>query len=158
LNPYNYTKASPGYYLFTTASGAVYRCYFTSYELFFSDYPLIASKIFGFTLQQLHRPPGKYGVDKRIADTVVTIVRRFLEKKTNAVVYVCDNSDNLHKPRFYKFTQWFLQNDDGNIIQLKGCVVYEGAELYHAMLIHKDNKLKNEFITAFLDLNSRENK
>jgi hypothetical protein len=151
LDPYNYQLIDPGYYLFGTNNGAVYRCYFTSYEIFFSEYPRIAPHIFGFTLQ-LITSPVRTGTDKRIANTVVTIIHAFLSGK-NAVVYVCDYSDNLQQQRFQIFTRWFRQYNNNEIIQLKGRIRYEEAELYNAMLIHEKNPLKNEFIAAFREIN-----
>lgn len=64
-------------------------------------------------------------------------------------MYICDNSDNHEKARFHKFTHWFKQYNDGNILQLKGVIRAGNTNILNAMLIHKENKLLNEFIEAY---------
>ena len=80
---------------------------------------------------------------------MATILQAFLNSQVNAVVYVCDNSDAREKARFHKFTNWFRAYNDGNIIQLKGVIRAGNTNILNALLIHKDNKLINEFIEAY---------
>jgi hypothetical protein len=64
-----------------------------SYSEYFSKHPHIAPFVYSFNLElkDKNAKPKKY--DSRIADTVITIVGDFLSSQVNAVVYVCDNSD-----------------------------------------------------------------
>jgi len=95
----------------------------------------------------------KAPLDNRIAATVAAILKAFLHEKENAVVYICDSSDNREKARFHKFTTWFKIYNDGSIIQLKGIVHANNTNILNAMLIHKDNSLLNNFIEAYEILN-----
>jgi Family of unknown function (DUF6169) len=134
--------------LFITDSGNEYTCYFTLYDNLFSNFPRIAPFVYGFTLALTSLVTHKTGLDKRIADTTVTIISDFLNKKSNAVVYICDNSDNREKARFHKFNHWFTKYNDGKYIQLRGVIRAGGINILNAMLIHKENKLLNDFIEA----------
>ena len=80
---------------------------------------------------------------------MATIIKAFLNKYENVVVYICDNGDNREKARFHKFTNWFKLYNDGNILQLKGVIRAGNTNILNAMLIHKENKLLNEFIEAY---------
>ena len=138
-------------YSFTTSIGCIYHCYFFDFSTAFSDYPELASAVFGFNLELQFKPEEltKAPFDKRIAATVTTIVKAFLHEKENAVVYICDNSDKREKARFHKFTNWFKMFNDGSIVQLKGVFRAGNTNILNALLIHKDNPLLNEFIEAY---------
>lgn len=142
---------------FTTQNGDEYKCYFLSYGEYFTSYPEIASKIFAFNLDMLYKNESakQKGVDKRLAFTIVSIIKNFLASKINAVVYICDNTDARQAVRFNKFTGWFADYDDGNYIQITGYIKVYGSEYYNALLLHKDNKKKNSFIRAFQELNDQ---
>lgn len=149
MQPYNYTTSPPNNYFFTTDSGCEYLCYFTEYDNLFAEFPEIASDVFGFNLVLKYKPEGNIGLDKRIATTVVTIIQNFLNKRTNVVVYICDNSDSRENVRFHKFTNWFSQSNNNDIIQLKGVIRAGNMNILNAMLIHKENKHINQFIEAY---------
>lgn len=149
MQPYNSTITKPNHYIFTTDAGCEYECYFFTIGDVFSDYPKLSPLIFGFNLGITYKPEGKLGLDRRIATTVVTIIKNFLDKKTNVVVYICDNSDTRENARFHKFTHWFSQSNNTEIIQLKGVIRAGGTNILNAMLIHKKNKHINQFIEAY---------
>jgi hypothetical protein len=149
LRPYPILKIKERFYSFITNSDSEYHCYFFLLEGVFSDFPDLTSKVFGFNLELKYKPKDKTGLDKRIAQTVVTVLKTFLDEKINAVVYICDDSDGREKARFHKFTHWFSEYDDGTIVQLKGVIRASKTNILNAMLIHKDNKLLNKFIEAY---------
>ncbi|MEO6405491.1 MAG: DUF6169 family protein [Ferruginibacter sp.] len=151
MQPYNYITLKPDYYTFLASNGFEYHCYFYDFSFPFSDYPRIASKVFGFNLELKSKPEISHskGLDKRIAQTVVTILKEFLNIRKNAVVYICDNSDKREKARFHKFTNWFMKYDDGSFIQLKGILHTGNTYVLNAMLIHRDNEFLNDFIEAY---------
>ena len=156
LQPYKYRVYKPDYFSFTTDNGAEYECYFLSASEYFKDYPDISSNIFTFNLDLVSKPKTSRGVDKRIAHTVVTIVAAFLASQTNAVIYVCDTTDNREKARFRKFKSWFDYFQGKDVQQINASTEIEGIILYNAMLIHRKNKQRLRFIQAFLDLNDSE--
>lgn len=86
----------------------------------FAAYPSIASKVFSFNIELLNKEDieKQKGADKRLALTVLTLIKDFLSAKTNAVVYVCDNIDERHAIRFKNFTNWFDNLEDGDYIQV----------------------------------------
>lgn len=150
LHPYQISKISERSFSFTTSSGSVYYCYFFDFSSAFAPYPDLALNVFGFNLELKDKPTDKkVGLDKRIAATIVTIIRAFFDEKENVVVYICDTSDNLEKARFHKFTNWFRLYNDGSIVQLKGVIRAGGVNILNTMLIHKENVLLNEYIEAY---------
>jgi ketosteroid isomerase-like protein len=151
LQQYQTSKINERLYSFTTSIGCIYHCYFFDFSTAFSDYPALASKVFGFNLELKFRPdePVTIPLDKRIAATVTNILKAFLHEKENAVVYICDNSDNREKARFHKFYHWFKQFNDGSIVQLRGIIRAGNTNILNALLIHKDNPQLNDFIEAY---------
>ena len=157
LQPYKTTLLKPGYYYIITGQGLEYVCFFALFDYFFKDYPAIATKVFAFNIELLHKEDieKQKGTDKRLAVTIVYLIKEFLSSKINAVVYVCDNTDERHAVRYRKFTTWFDSPDDSDFIQVTGYLNVYGTEYYSALLLHKDNKLKNTFIRAFQQLNNQ---
>lgn len=150
MQPYQISRISERSYSFTTSKDCIYHCYFFDFSSAFNDYPDLVSKVFGFNLELKHKPTGKIrGLDKRIGITVATILKAFLHEKENVAVYICDTSDNHEKARFHKFTNWFNTYNDGSFIQLRGVIRAGNTNILNAMLIHKENKLLNEFIEAY---------
>jgi hypothetical protein len=153
LQPYKYLTHKPENYSFITDTGIEYICYFTPYAEYFPNYPDIASSIFSFNLELNKKKTKSKGTDKRIADTVITIVGDFLQSKVNAVVYVCDNSDGKEAIRARKFKSWFnyFDHPSSQIIQINNNFKAGGMFIYSAMLIHRKNKRKKEFALAYLE-------
>jgi Family of unknown function (DUF6169) len=142
-------------YRFVTDAGAEYNCTFISYADYFKDKPQnIASRFYSFNLDLVNKDIQRKGIDKRIADTVITIVGDFLNSQINAVVYVCDNSDNREAARSRKFLSWFTYTDhpSNEILQIGGAFEAGGMKLYTALLVHRKNKLKKKLVEAYLDL------
>lgn len=155
LHAYHIYRLSELYYSFTTDHGLEYKCSFTSSEEYFKDYPSIASKIFSFELVLVKKPKDKkFPTDPRIADTVITIVGNFLNSKINAVVYICDTSDGRSAARARKFNSWFAYEEHPSHQIIKVSTDFDGGGLmlYTALLVHRKNKRKNEFVQAYLEL------
>ena len=157
LQPYKSTLLKPGYHYIITDHEIEYICFFISFDYLFKGYPSIAKEVFSFNIELLNKEDieKQKGADKRLALTITSLIKEFLSSKINAVVYVCDNTDERHTIRFKKFTAWFDSTDDGSYIQITGYVKAYGSEYYNALLLHKDNKLKNTFIRAFQELNNQ---
>lgn len=149
MQHYPISKIDERLYTFVTSAGGEYHCYFFDFSAPFSDYPDLAPKVFGFNLELRSSPTPKAPLDKRIALTVTTILRTFLNQQSNVVVYICDNSDNREKARFHKFYHWFKTYNDGSFIQLRGVIRAGDTNILNAMLIHKDNPQLQDFIEAF---------
>jgi hypothetical protein len=161
LQPYPIQKIDELTYAFITQNDIEYRCAFLSYAEYFKNHPDISPYFFSFNLE-LRNSHAKLprGVDKRIADTVVTIVGNFLASKTNAVVYVCDNSDGKEAARSRKFLSWFdyYEHSSANIIQVSNNFKIGDLFIYSCLLVHKKNKLMSKMILAYLELTKEEDK
>lgn len=155
LHAYPIFQLSELSYRFITDVGSEYNCSFIAYAEYFKDQPHnIASKFYAFNLDLVNKDFKSKGVDKRIADTVITIVGDFLNSKITAVVYICDNSDNREVARSRKFLSWFTyaHHPSNEIIQVGGAFEAGGMKLYTALLVHRHNKLKKKLVEAYLDL------
>ena len=155
LHAYRIFQLSELSYRFVTDAGAEYNCSFVTYAEYFKELPHnVASKFYAFNLDLVNKDFKGKAVDKRIADTVITIVGDFLNSKINAVVYICDNSDNREAARARKFLSWFTYTDhpSNEIIQVGGAFEAGGMKLYTALLVHRHNKLKKKLVEAYLDL------
>jgi len=154
LQPYKYLVSKPYSYSFTTEKGFEYFCYFTPYGAYFLEYPEIAPKIFSFDIQLKNTIIKPKGTDKRIAATVIDIVGKFLNSQINAVVYICDPSDGKANARFKKFKSWFeyYTHDSAQIVQISDYLVTDSGSLHAVLLVHKKNKLREQFIKAFFNL------
>lgn len=160
MHAYHVYQISELYYSFITDYGLEYTCSFTSGKEYFKDYPHIASKVFSFELILIKKPKDKkLPPDPRIADTVITIVGNFLTSKINAVVYICDTADERAAARARKFNSWFAfeEHPSHQIIKVSTDVDGGGMTLYTALLVHRKNKLKNQFVQAYLELMDYDN-
>lgn len=143
---------------FTTESDDVYKCYFLSYAYYFSAYPDIALKVYGFNIDLISGLIRHKGIDRRISFTVVNIVADFLASQINAVVYVCDPSDGRDGARFKKFKSWYFyaEHPSHQIQQVVSDVDAGGMTLHTALLVHKKNPQKQRFVSAYFDLTQGE--
>ena len=161
LQSYPIQKIDAETYGFITTKGIEYRCSFISYAEYFVNVPIVAPYFFSFNLElKDKRVKLPNGADKRIADTVIGIVGDFLSSKTNAVVYVCDNSDSKEAARARKFLSWFdyYEHPSRNIIQVSNNFNAGGMLIYSCLLLHKKNKRFNDMILAYLELTKEEDK
>ena len=161
LQTYPIRKIDDQTYEFNTENDIDYLCSFLSFSEYFANRPDIAPYFFSFNLD-LKEKNAKLprGTDKRIADTVITIVGDFLNSKINAVVYVCDNSDGREAARSRKFLSWFdyYEHPSTKIIQVSNNFNAGGLFIYTTLLVHKKNKRIKDIILAFLDLTEDEEK
>jgi hypothetical protein len=161
LRPYRLQRIDEFTYGFTTDKDIGYRCSFLSYAEYFPNHPDIATAFYSFNLD-LQGKPTKLprGTDKRIADTVISIVGRFLESRVNAVVYVCDNSDGKEAVRAKKFLSWFnyFEHPSGKIVQVSNNFKAGGMLIYSSLLVHRNNKQFKKIVLAYLDLTRSDDK
>jgi len=161
LQPYHLQRIDELTYGFKTDNGIEYRCLFLSYASYFINQPDIAPYFFSFNLELKDKNVKlPRGTDKRIADTVVTIVGDFLESKINAVVYVCDNSDGREAARSRKFLSWFdyYEHPSSDIIQVSSNFHAGNMFIYSSLLVHKKNKRFTDLILAYIELTKEEDK
>lgn len=162
LHAYNFYQFDDLTFLFTTQAADEYQCYFLSYADYFASHPDIAPNFFSFNLKLISNEgvPIRKGTDKRVADTVITIVGDFLSSKSNAVVYVCDNSDGKEIARSRKFLSWFdfYDHPSSKIIQVTSNFTVGRLFIYSSLLVHKNNKRFKDMVLAYLDLTKDDDK
>jgi dihydroxyacetone kinase DhaKLM complex PTS-EIIA-like component DhaM len=121
----------------------------------FADYTHITCPLYSFNIDAIEGDPDATTGDDRVGATVSEIMNVFFSKKNNVAVYVCDSLDERQYARKRKFDLWFYSYNDGTLIKEDGLAIVEGAEIYNAMLLHKQNEQLTEVILAFKELNER---
>lgn len=158
LQSYPIRKTGKYTYFFKTEHGDEYKCYFISNAKYFYKYPEIANSFFSFDLELQAVFAKHTGVDKRIPVTVAQVIGEFLSSKINAVLYTCDPSEGKGAARARKFRAWYnyFENYSTSFFRMSVDVNADGMTLFTALLIHKNNKLKDRFIEAYLDFTKDE--
>ena len=89
---------------FTT--GITYHAYFLDYSCY---HPLFAN-VYTFNIEPEQDTP--HPIDKRIASTVIHILRQFFSRNENAMIMICDNLDGKEQKREMLFSRWFMQYNE----------------------------------------------
>jgi hypothetical protein len=93
--------------VFSTSNGLHYEVQTTLVgDIYFSNFPAAQSNSYEFCFDIKGEPPQKLKYDKRIALTIIEIVRAILNKGS-VIIFVCDSLDNRQKSRHTLFTKWF---------------------------------------------------
>ena len=146
LHPYNYSKSADLSYEFVTKHGITYRVYFMPV---YDNYPDLLNS-YSFSIEPESNQP--HPIDRRIADTVVTILHRFFQTMENAMIMVCDNSDGKQRKRRNLFSRWFHYYNDGSILTLNAEAQTGDYELLLSIYFRKDNPFRQQVAKAFGDL------
>lgn len=91
-------------------------------------------------------------IDKRIALTVIHILRQFFSRNENAMIMVCDNLDGKEQKREMLFARWFMQYNDGSIRKYDASSATDDYVLYVSLFMHRDNPNARQLVNAFYDL------
>lgn len=146
LLPYKYEAVDNLYYVFVNTDGIKYQVYFTPMYEYYPD--LVGT--YSFSIEPESRTPHK--MDRRIALTVVDILRSFFANNENAMIMVCDTLDGKEMKRRKLFDRWFLQYGDGNILKYDGSAQADDYTLYISIYFTKKNPNRNQLVAAFYDL------
>jgi hypothetical protein len=84
LPPYDYEEVLALNYEFVNRDGIRYHLYFTPMDVLYPD----MVNTYSFNIEREGTAP--HSIDRRIAATVIDILRRFFEKVENAIIMVCD--------------------------------------------------------------------
>lgn len=102
LHPYKYTLTEEGRYYFKTESGIEYFAYFLDLSDFGPDF-----YTFNFERQELPMDDEKKAPGRDVLDTICQILSDFFQKKTNAMLFVCDSTDGRAEGRRRLFAMKF---------------------------------------------------
>lgn len=146
LNPYDYKQVDNKDYRFLNADGIEYQVYFSEGSGHFEHHPFANYvEIFGF------RPlSDNYSVyDKRVAETVVSILIKYIIKNDFIIIFVCDEKDKRQANRSRLFDLWFNKYNDDNFEKID--LVFE-EHTYVSAIIAKNNPFYIDFKQAFPNL------
>jgi hypothetical protein len=90
--------------------------------------------------------------DERIADTICSIVGTIFEDNKNAVIIICDNTDNREQGRNRLFQQWYSRINNTSICKVDKQYHSEDYDIYSSLLIHADNPDLGNIVEAFVKL------
>ena len=105
-----------------------------------------------FIRSTLSRNKTPHPIDKRIALTVIHILRQFFSRNENAMIMVCDNLDGKEQKREMLFARWFMQYNDGSIRKYDASSATDDYVLYVSLFMHRDNPNARQLVNAFYDL------
>ncbi len=150
LLPYDYEEIVALNYEFVNRDGVRYHLYFTPMNELYPD----MINTYSFNIEREGTAP--HSIDRRIAETVIYILRQFFENVENAMIMVCDNTDGKQQKRRVLFNRWFNFYNDGSLSS-RSAEVREGYyELLVSIYFKKDNPNKQSLIKSFNELMSRD--
>lgn len=149
-NPYKVIESNPFDYSFVNRDGINYHLYFTPVS---SLYPDLVNT-YSFSIEREGTIP--HPLDRRIAATVVDVLRRFFQNVENAMIMVCDSTDGKHHRRRNLFDRWFHYYNDGTLTAINAEVGEGDYELLLSIYFKKTNPYKQQLIKAFGDLLSQD--
>jgi hypothetical protein len=91
----------------------------------------------------------KHIYDPKVRETVFQILKNFLARNQEAIVYICDDRDGLKQHRFRLFIKWFLGvgkiHEEEFVIRP---IEYsaEGISVYGGMICRFDNPLRDKYL------------
>jgi hypothetical protein len=119
----------------------------------FYQYPSLAENIYTINIDVLEGTIEHIIEDNRIGITVIEIFKLFFANVDNAVIYICDSSDNRQYARKRKFDFWFNKYSNGEILKADGIAVIEETEILNSILVSQQNPKAHEIIVAFKAIN-----
>jgi len=146
LLPYEVRKTDELNYEFVNKHGIKYHLFFLPvYDL----YPDLVNT-YSFSIEREGTNP--HPLDRRIAATVVDVLRRFFQNVENAMIMVCDSTDGKQHRRRNLFDHWFHYYNDGTLTAINAEVGEGDYELLLSIYFKKTNPYKQQLIKAFGDL------
>ena len=105
---------------------------------------------YSFSIEREGSQP--HPLDRRIAATVVDVLRRFFQNVENAMIMVCDSTDCKQELRRNLFNRWFHYYNDVTINTINAEVGDGDYELLLSIYFKKTNPYKQQLVKAFSDL------
>ena len=148
--PYEVLKKDELNYEFVNRDGIKYHLFFMPV---FDLYPDLVNT-YSFSIEREGTNP--HPLDRRIAATVVDVLRRFFFYFENAMIMVCDSTDGKQHKRRNLFDRWFHYYNDGTLTSINAELGQGDYELLLSIYFKKDNPYKQQLIRAFGDLLSQD--
>ena len=146
LPPYKIEEIENLSYLFINRDGIKYHVYFNPMFLYYPQFP----ETYAFNIEPEDRRP--HPIDRRIAATVVEILRRFFENEENAMIMICDSSDGKEHKRRLLFDFWFDLYNDGTLSKMDASASTPEYDMYLSIYYKNQNPNKKQLLEAFREL------
>jgi hypothetical protein len=146
LPPYDVKKIDELNYEFVNRDGVKYHLFFMP---LFELYPELVNT-YSFSIEREGTQP--HALDRRIASTVVDVLRRFFQNIENAMIMVCDTTDGKQRSRRNLFDRWFHYYNDGTMTAINAEVGEGDYELLLTIYFKRNNPYKQQLIKGFGDL------
>ncbi|MCM1353770.1 MAG: DUF6169 family protein [Bacteroides sp.] len=142
LHPYDYKREDNFRYTFTTDNGIPYVMYFVDC----SDSLNNCGKLYSFNIERAINNCPPQPIDSRIAHTVVSILLTFFSNEINAMIMVCDTSDNKHTKRKQLFERWYNIFNNGVIEKKDYTIIANNTQHYISLFYNISNPLRHQLI------------
>lgn len=151
LHPYSFSKIDDTY-IFTTKHGIIYHVYFLDAHVYHPNF----KNTFIFNIEQGIPSTQKAPLDKRIGDTIVSILVAFFKTIDNAMVMVCDTLDGRQLKRKMRFDRWFKEYSNGEIERFDACADTDEGQMYASIYINSNNINKSSLVKSFYEIVSND--
>lgn len=143
LNPYHIRKIEGKVftYRFITEANCEYEIYFSNVD-YFDGFPEINSFVYSFGFYTSER--NFLGLDKRVSDTIISVVYDFMQNKENIITFTCDNKDNKALARKKLFQKWFDEYNNNDFEKID----FDIFDIFSSIIFHKNYSQKNILHTA----------
>ena len=143
LLPYDFHTVDGLYYRFVNRDGIPYNVYFSPIYDVYPQFPATYS----FSIEPEDSRP--HSIDRRIAVTVVDILRKFFMREENAMIMICDSTDGKEHKRRMLFDYWFQLYNDGSISKVDASAETPDYNMYLSLYFRHDNPNKRQLIESF---------
>jgi Family of unknown function (DUF6169) len=152
-NPYQLKENEDYSYEFLTDQSIKYLVYFIDYNFMFHQFPALAENIYSINIDVMEGDIVNTIEDERIGITIIEIFKQFFSNVKNAVIYICDSTDDRQYARKRKFDFWFNKYNNGTILKDDGVAIIKNVEILNSILVSKFNPNIEEIIIAFKKIN-----
>lgn len=134
-----------GYYQFFTDSDVHYFVGFMEDDILISknSYQLIIANL------NNHKSPR----DRKVRDTIVSIVDEFFNRNNSTLLYICETGDDKQRMRSRLFEYWFsTYNRKALFTMMSSSIVdAEGVVNFATIILRNDNPYLSEIIKEFTE-------
>jgi len=152
-NPYNYSfNEDTSTYNFATKNNIEYKVAFVVDETFSAVSGIVIHNVYQMIIEKVTDTLEKF--DSSVAATIKSIVEAFFSNSENAMIYICDDSDQKAKTRFNIFERWYWSSSMTDCITKIDNIIscYSNGEihkLYTSLLFHIDNNNKETILEIY---------
>jgi len=145
-NPYELVDSDNGY-TFETEYGQIYSLSFLFYSLISNSKNY---RVYTFNLEPINSV--KPVIDNRIEITIQFALKKFFEKKVNALIVVFDSCDGRHQARARLFERWYRNSNVQNIHKIDATGVIDDTEILTSLFLETSNPYYDEIKASFAEL------